>query len=290
MTPGHRYPPIRTEAALLPWLLAALAPMNRTRVKELLRSGRVLVNDVSITRHDCVLKIGDVVLIAKDRPVKAGESNVEILFEDDAIIAIDKPSGLLTVATEAEKGDTAFARLAEHLKARETGRPFVVHRLDRGTSGLLLFARSAAVRDELQDEWEAVEKTYLAIVEGAPNPTSGRIENYLSEGTNLRMRASQRPSEGAQRAVTRYRVLGSRGSLSLIEVKIETGRKHQIRVHLAGLGCPVIGDGDYGAKTDPARRLGLHAWKLAFPHPESGRRIELESAMPNQLSRLVVRD
>lgn len=281
---GHPYPPVQSESALLPWLLAALAPMNRTRVKDLLRSGRVLVNGSSTTRHDYALLVGDRVTIAREPPAS---SNVAIVFEDEAIIVLYKQSGLLTVATEAEKEDTAFVRLADHLKRRHAGRPFVVHRLDRGTSGLLLFARSAGIRDELQAAWDTVEKTYLAIVDGGPRQDSGTIENYLLEGKNLRMQAFDRPRDGAQRAVSRFRVLATRGPYALVEVKIETGRKHQIRVHLAGLGCPVVGDADYGAKSDPVRRLGLHASWLRFPHPVTGRSVELYSPLPPELNRLV---
>lgn len=281
---GHTYPPVRANAELLPWLLAALSPMNRTRVKDLLRSGRVLVNGEPVTRHDRPLIPGDRIAIARERPTK---SNPVIVHEDDALIAIDKPSGLLTVATEAEKVDTAFVRLAEHLKVRRAGRPFVVHRLDRGTSGLLLFARSPEVRDQLQATWDAVEKTYLAIVEGSPTPESGSIKNYLVEGKSLRARAVDRPGEGTQRAASRYRLVSRGERFSLLEVTIETGRKHQIRVHLAGLGCPVIGDVDYGARTDPAGRLGLHAARLAFPHPVTGQRLELQSPLPPELKRIV---
>jgi 23S rRNA pseudouridine1911/1915/1917 synthase len=276
---GHPLPPVREPSPLLPWLLAALAPMNRTRVKDLLRSGRVHVNGISVTRHDHALTPTDRVTLAREKP----PSDLVIVHDDDAIVAIDKPSGLLTVATDSEKDDTAFARLAAQLPAR----PFVVHRLDRGTSGLLLFAKSAAVRDVLQRGWEQVEKTYLAVVEGTPPHASGRVENYLIEGTNLRVRAKSFPCDGGQRAVSRYHVLSQRGGRSLVELVIETGRKHQIRVHLAGLGCPVVGDADYGAKTDPARRLGLHAARLAFPHPTTRERIELGSPLPAVLQRLI---
>jgi 23S rRNA pseudouridine1911/1915/1917 synthase len=209
-----------------------------------------------------------------------------ILHEDAHLIVIDKPSGLLTVATENEKTDTAFVRLSAHLAARNAGRPFVVHRLDRDTSGLLLFARSADVRDQLQANWESVTKTYLAVVEGTPHPAEGVVENYLTEGRDLRVRASKHPGKDAKRAVSRYRTCATRDGFSLVEVTLETGRKHQIRVHMAGLGCPVAGDKMYGAKTNPARRLCLHAWRLAFDHPFTGERVELESPLPPALERV----
>ena len=260
--------------------------MNRTRVKQLLRHGLVSVNGTSITRHDHAVRPGDNVTIARASAANPAHLEVAIVHEDDSLIAIDKPSGLLAVATETEKLDTAFTRLAAALAARNAGRPFVVHRLDRETSGLLLFARSSEARDRLQQTWEAVEKTYLAVVEGIPRPAEGTIENHLIEGKNLRV-CEGRPGGSAKHAVSHYRLLASRRAYSLVEVKLGTGRKHQIRVHLAGLGCPVIGDPDYGAKTNPARRLGLHAWKLAFDQPLTGQRLNLESPLPNALKRLV---
>lgn len=276
------------DAQLLDWLLIALAPMNRTRVKQLLRSGRVQVNGTSVTRHDRTLRPGDKVSISRDAPPPSAElAGLAIVYEDAHLIVIDKPSGLLTVATESEKTDTAFVRLGAYLASRNAGRPFVVHRLDRDTSGLLLFARSADVRDQLQANWESVTKTYLAVVEGTPHPAEGVVENYLTEGRDLRVRAGKHPGQDAKLAVSRYRTRASRDGFSLVEVTLETGRKHQIRVHMAGLGCPVAGDKMYGAKTNPAKRLCLHAWRLAFDHPTTGERLELESPLPPVLARVV---
>jgi 23S rRNA pseudouridine1911/1915/1917 synthase len=275
------------DAELLTWLLGALAPMNRTRVKQLLRSGRVHVNGASVTQHDHPLRPGDTVTIARDAPAPAA-TGVPIMYEDAHLIVIDKPAGMLTVATESEKTDTAFVRLSEHLAARNAGRPYVVHRLDRETSGLLLFARTADVRDELQDNWDTVTKTYLAVVEGVLSPVEGVVENYLTEGRDLRVRASRDPrGPGAKRAVSRYKVRETRGGYSLVEVTLETGRKHQIRVHMAGLRCPVAGDTVYGARTNPAKRLCLHAWRLAFDHPTTLARVELEAPLPAPLARVL---
>ncbi len=283
----QKLPVLTSDALLLEWLLAQLAPMNRTRVKQLLRSGRVHVNGTSITRHDHPLRPGDVVTIARDAPAASEPAGIAIVYEDPHLVVIDKPAGLLTVATETEKTDTGFVRLAEYLAARSAGRPFVVHRLDRDTSGLLLFARTAEVRDDLQANWEKVTKTYLAVLEGVPSPAEGVIENYLTEGRDLRVRAGRHASKDAKRAVSRYKVRESHGGYSLVEVELETGRKHQIRVHMAGLGCPVAGDKLYGATTDPAKRLGLHAWRLAFDHPVTALPVELESPLPAVLARVV---
>ncbi|HET6575248.1 MAG TPA: RluA family pseudouridine synthase [Fimbriiglobus sp.] len=284
---AHPLPPPTAEGPLLAWLVEVLRPMSRTRVKELLRDGRVAVNGTPTTRFDHPLRPGDRVTVGRSQPDdrELERAGVKIVFEDDALLVIDKPSGLLAVATEAEKADTAFARLNSHLAAKHAGRPFVVHRIDRETSGLLLFARSAAIRDRLQANWDGVAKTYLAVVEGTPKPAEGTVENDLVECRSLRVRAGGGP--GAKRALSRYRVVASRGPYSLVEVGLETGRKHQIRVHLAGLGCPVVGDKVYGAETNPVGRLGLHAWRLAFDHPVSGKRVDLESPLPDKLRRVV---
>ena len=277
------------EAELLPWLLATLSPMNRTRVKQLLRSGRVAVNGNSVTRHDHPLRPGDCVSISREAPASLSSQlgGITVVFEDASLTVIDKPPGLLTVATESEKTDTTFVRLRDHMAKQNAGRPFVVHRLDRETSGLLLFAKSAEVRDSLQASWDAVTKKYFAIVEGTPRPTEGEIENYLTEGRNLRVLASKHPGKGAKQALSLYRVISSNSRYSLVDVTLETGRKHQIRVHKAGVGCPVAGDRVYGAATDPAGRLCLHAWRIAFTHPVTGERVDVESPLPEKLRRIV---
>lgn len=278
-------PRVSVAGPLLPWLLS-LKQMSRTRVKELLRDGRITVNGEVTTRHDHPLRVGDTVALAPKSAVFRGAS-VGIVHEDDHLIVIEKPTGLLSVASDTSKDDTAFTRLNEQLAARRAGRAFVVHRLDRETSGLLLFARSASVRDTLQEAWASVEKGYFAIVEGSIEPSEGVLDTFLAEGRDLRVRSVAPDADGAQRAVTRYRVLGSRDGLSLVEVGLETGRKHQIRVQLCDAGCPVIGDPLYGQASDPVNRLGLHACRLTFAHPVTGERVEVASPLPKRFRRLV---
>lgn len=279
------------ESQLLVWLLDALKPMSRSKVKSLLQRGCVLVNGISITQHDHPLTLKDRITICRERPVasKHGlkQSGMAIVYEDDALIVVDKPSGLLSVATESDKTETAFLHLSGEMEARKIGRPFLVHRIDRGTSGLLIFARTESIRDTLKANWSKVEKTYLAVVEGTPRRAEGVVESYLVEGPDLRIRTYHVGHPDAKWAITQYRVLQTRGKFSLIEVKLGTGRKHQIRVHMASLGCPVVGDKDYGAKTNPVKRLGLHSWRLALDHPVSGKRLELESPLPIALKRIV---
>lgn len=286
--PTH-LPAVAADAPLLAWLLATLAPMSRTKVKELLARGSVCVNGTPTTQFNHPLRPGDRVTLGplppRDRSL--ADAGIAIIHEDAAVIVLDKPAGLLTVATESEKADTAFARLSAHLEARDAGRPFVVHRLDRDTSGLLLFARTAAARDTLQDGWPDVTKTYLAVVQGHPRHPEGRIETFLTEGKDLRVRVCAESEPDAKRAVSRYKVLKEVGRFSLVEVELVTGRKHQIRVHLCDLGRPIIGDPLYGKAENPAGRLGLHAARLEFPHPITGELVRVESPLPAALRKVV---
>jgi 23S rRNA pseudouridine1911/1915/1917 synthase len=273
---------------LLPWLLAALRPMSRTRIKELLHRGHVTVNGVVTTRFDHPLQPGDSVKVAHQKPLKdeLAKVGLRILYMDEHILVIDKPAGLLTVATEGEKTRTAFALLLSHLEAHKQGRPFVVHRIDRETSGLLLFALSGEVRDRLQKNWSSITKTYLGVVEGQPRPPKGTVRSQLRERKSLRVHEA-RDAEDARLAVTHYRLLSTRAPYSLVEVELETGRKHQIRVHMADLGCPIMGDAVYGAKTNPANRLGLHAWRLELAHPVTREPLTFTSPLPAVLQKLV---
>ena len=288
--PGRLLPSPPTEGPLLLWLLEALKPMNRTRVKQLLKFGSVLVNGEAITRHDHPVKPGDKISVLKGGPPPEEtileRAGINIVHQDEDLIIIDKPPGLLTVATDNEKHLTAFAILSAQLEAIDLGRPYVVHRLDRDTSGLLVFARSPEAQETLQGNWEEVTKTYLAVIEGTPNPAEGLIDTHLAETRDLRMRITP-PSEGTKRAITAYKTLVTYEKYSLLEVELRTGRKHQIRVHLSSRGHPVIGDQVYGSKTNPANRLGLHAWKLGFDHPTTGEWLETQVPLPHVLQRIV---
>ncbi len=283
---GDGSPPV--QGPLLPWLLASLQPMSRTRIKELLQRGQVTVNGVATTRFDYPLQFGDNVQVAHQKPLKdeLAKAGLSILHQDEHILVVDKPAGLLTVATEGEKTRTAFALLLSHLKARKQGRPFVVHRIDRETSGLVLFARSGEVRDRLQKNWSAVTKIYLGVVEGEPRLAQGTVRSQLREAKSFRVHET-RDAEDARLAVTHYKLLNTREPYSLVEVELETGRKHQIRVHMADLGCPIIGDAVYGAKTNPANRLGLHAWRLELKHPVTAVSLTFTSPLPAVLQKLV---
>ena len=275
---------VESQALLLAWLFEHLQPMSRSAIKQTLQQGRVTVNGIPTRQFDLALEPGDRIVITRESAFELQKPcPLPILFQDDFLIVIDKPFGLLTVATEKEKTRTAFVLLNDYLERSKQGRAFVVHRLDRDTSGVLLFARTAEARDHLQATWEEVSKTYYALVEGTPPESEGIIESFLTEGRDLRVRITPE-SEESKKAITHYRLLSRDGPFSRLEVRLGTGRKHQIRVQLASLGCPIVGDSFYGARTDPLARLGLHAWKLKIPHPISGEMISVLSP-PQSLSR-----
>jgi 23S rRNA pseudouridine1911/1915/1917 synthase len=219
--------------------------------------------------------------------VKTSQLGLKMVYLDDAIVVIDKPAGLLSMGSEREKEKTAHRILNDHLKEEAKSREqqaFIVHRLDRETSGLMLFARNLSMQAALQQNWKAVTKRYLAVVEGALSKPQGTLSDRLVESKSLLV---HRVEQGGEIAITHYRVVEAGRDRSLVELTLETGRKHQIRVQLAGLGNPVVGDRKYGARTDPARRLALHSCELRFRHPVSGAPMEFRSALPARLRQLL---
>ncbi|MBM3460510.1 MAG: RluA family pseudouridine synthase [Armatimonadetes bacterium] len=268
------------------FLSSALAGARGTRIKQLLRFRSVVVNGVAITRGSHPVKPGDEIVVHfEKRP--APESlphGLKVIFEDEHVLVVEKPPGLLTMASETENQRTAYAVLTEYARGQDPeARVFIVHRLDQGTSGLLVFARSEAVKRALQNGWREVDKNYLAIVEGTPSQAEGTIRRPLKENRGLEVYEAD---DGVP-AITHYKVLKPGKKYSLVEIILETGRKNQIRVHLAGLGHPVAGDRKYGARTDPARRLALHAATLSFVHPVRGERLQFSSPLPSRLQAII---
>jgi len=214
---------------------------------------------------------------------------LKILYEDESIIAIDKPSGLLTVGTEKEKTNTAYSMLSHYVKTEnKSNKIFIVHRLDRDTSGVLVFARDTSVRDILQEYWhtENHRREYAALVCGKVEKSNGRMENWLKENANLQVFSSNRPDDG-QHAITNWELIQQNEEFSLLKVVPETGRRNQIRVHMCDIGFPIVGDRRYGNGQNPIGRLGLHATLLAFKHPVNGKMMQFESAIPGSFTRMV---
>lgn len=269
------------ETTLLSFLRETLSDWKQSTIRDRLRQGCVLVNGKVQQSGGWRLFPGDRVELAP--PGKSEKAPLPVLYLDDYLVAVDKPAGLLSVATEREKAVTAWRIMSTWL-AEKTGldrleeetKLHAAHRLDRDTSGILLFARGREIREKVIDLWSTAEKTYLAITDGVPAEESGVIDQPLYEDKGLFVRIMRHPE--ARRAVTHYKVVDRIGGRAMIEVKLETGRKHQIRVHLASIGCPVVGDLRYGVAKDV--RLGLHAWKLHLVHPVDLKILAIESPLP----------
>jgi len=280
---------VSKETTLLPFLLETLVlreGWTKKTVKQRLQNAAISVNARIQTQHNYQLRPEDIVSIGASPHGSAHphsqRDKLDILYQDKSIIAINKPAGLLSVATSKEKKTHALALLRTQISRK--GAPvklWPVHRLDRDTSGVLLFATSKKIREAVMDTWENSQKIYLTIVEGTPNPQEGTITQPLridKEAYYMHVGAHKH----AKHAVTHYKLLEINNNHSLLEVRLETGRQHQIRAHMAWMGHAVIGDRRYGSKALSARntRMGLHATKLCFTHPVTHHDMTLEVAAP----------
>lgn len=277
---------------LLASLFTAWPDEKKKQIRTWLKFQAITINGRPVSQFDHPLSPGDMVSVRSDRfatPKTRLSSGLKIYFEDAHLLVVEKPSGLLSIASPAEPEKTAYFQLTEYLRQahpRSNQRVWIVHRLDRETSGLMVFAKTAAAKEQLQSQWDSFEKKYEAVVEGTPSSSKGVWKSDLDETNPHHVHVRPR-SERTRHAVTHYRVLKKSPQRSLMELTLETGRRHQIRVHLAHAGCPVVGDEKYGAKTNPAGRLGLHASSLRFRHPVGGEDLSFTSPLPKILARLV---
>lgn len=225
----------------------------------------------------------------------AGRRKLDILYEDDCIIVADKPSGLLTMSTGKEGEITAYSILTDYVRSarggrntRDKGRIFIVHRLDRDTSGVIVFAKDEQTKHALQDDWNEtiLERKYIAAVEGTLEYDEGTVASYLKDNPKSMKVSSSWTDNGGKYSVTHFKVLRSSGQYSLVEFELETGRKNQIRVHASVIGNPVAGDRKYGSVSNPLHRLCLHASTLAFHHPRTGQLLRFDTGIPKDFMRL----
>jgi 23S rRNA pseudouridine1911/1915/1917 synthase len=274
---------------LLDFLLLKLSNRSRNHVKSLLTHRTVSVDGAVVTQYDHALREGQRIRINQSVSREPKRKDVlDIIYEDDEILVINKPAGLLSIATDKEKELTAYHLLTDYVRLKNPqNRIFTVHRLDRDTSGVLMVAKNEKMKLALQDNWSDLvsQRGYMAIVEGQLSEKSGRIESWLKETKTQMMYSSGRVGDG-QRSVTNYQVLKESKEYSLLDIHLETGRKNQIRVHMKEMGHPVVGDKKYGTKIDPLKRLGLHAYQLELKHPFTGKVMRFETQIPKSFTAL----
>lgn len=270
------------EALLIEFIMEKMHGISRNRAKALISNRVVLVNNAITTHPLAELKPGDVVQLDRSKHKRAFHSkNLDIVYEDPYLLIIDKQPGLLSMSNNTRQL-TAQAVLNRYLeKGGGRNTSHLVHRLDRDTSGLMVYAKDVQTQQSFIDGWQELvtDRRYIALVEGELEKTQGVVRSWLTEDKHFITHSSP-VDNGGKYAVTHYRVLTSSNGYSLVECVLETGRKNQIRVHMADLGHPVVGDSKYGCKNDPMRRLGLHAYMLCFTHPVTGKYLRFETPVP----------
>lgn len=283
---------VQQPSELLSFLFAVYPEVKRNKIRQWLKFGSIQVNGQANTRTNQPLNMGDTVTVQAQGSHATSPSlpaNLKILFEDPALIVIDKPANLLSMASNTERDKTAYAYLTDYVRRgnpRSQERIWIVHRLDYETSGLMVFTRTENAKQTLQAHWDQVEKRYQALVEGELIEDYGSWTSHLDESGPYKV-FSAPPNDKTRSATTHFKVLKRTPNCVLVELDLETGRRNQIRVHLADAKCPIIGDRKYGSKTNPARRVALHASFLEFKHPTSGELLTFESPLPAELARLI---
>lgn len=287
--PRGRSVVVKEESTLLPFLFQLLSEQSKSSVKALLTHRQILVNGSVTTQFNAPLVPGDEVMVSYERG-KAELNNplLHIVWEDDDLIVVNKKNGLLSVSNARVKERTAYHILSDYVKkTNPRNKIFVLHRLDRDTSGLMMFAKNQHVQKSLQSNWNSAitQRTYVAVVEGRPEKDSDLIVSNLVE--NAKMQVYVTTEGDGKEAITRYHVTHSNGRYSLLELDLETGRKNQIRAQMQSIGHSIAGDYKYGAETDPAGRLMLHARRLYFIHPTTGEEMRFDTRIPDTFISLV---
>ena len=274
------------------YLVRLYPNFSRTQFQASIASDSVTVNGLS-AKSSRRLRVNDVIELSlpeeSEPRVQAEDLPLSVLYEDEHLVAIDKSANMIVHPGRGQTTGTLVAALQFHFDSLSdlggTLRPGIVHRLDRDTSGALVFARSEEAKGTLQDNWGDAEKTYLAFVEGHPDPPEDTISSHLVESEARRVYSTNDPSAG-KLSHTKYKVLKTVGDRSLLEVHLLTGRKNQIRVHLADKGWPIVGDAKYGRKIHHNKRLALHSHTLSFDHPYSGQRETFTAPIPDTFHRM----
>jgi 23S rRNA pseudouridine1911/1915/1917 synthase len=283
---------VQKSAPLLEYLFESWPEVKKKQVRTWLKFQSIQVNGRVVSQFDHKLKSGDVISVRGDRNALPGTrlpKGLLIRYEDDSVIVIEKPERLLTIANEKVQDNTAYAYLTSYMRHGDRfshNRIWIVHRLDRDTSGLMVFAKTETAKRILQRNWDQCEKRYFAVVEGGLPKPKGTFRSYLDESNPAKVHVVASAKEG-RLAITHYKIVKKVERFSLVELTLETGRRHQIRVQLAEAGCPIVGDSKYRAQSNPIRRVALHSCYLRFVHPLTEKVIKFESPLPGDFGRLL---
>jgi len=275
---------VLNETELLTFLLNNFKELSNKKIKSLLKYNNILVNDKIKTKYNYLLKPNDIVSI-KEYKTKKHNDNLKIIYEDKNIIILEKILELLTISTSNEKEKTLYHMVSEYIKqSNKKNRIFIVHRLDKDTSGLVVFCKNAHLRDLMQKNWGKVTRKYVAVVEGDLKDLSGSFKSYLVEDNNFKVHVTN--SKNGKLAITNYKKLKSNFRYTLVEIEILTGRKNQIRVQFSQNGNPVVGDKKYSNRK-AGNRLYLHSNKLEFIHPITKKKMNFSLPIPAEFDTIV---
>ena len=280
---------VGTKETLLISLIENFPQKTRKLLKAVLKDRQVSVEGKTITQFDYVVIPGQEIVVTWEKNKTISHPReLNILHMDEDIVVINKPAGLLTVATDKEKRRTAYSMLSTYVKAENPdNKIFIIHRLDRETSGLLMFARTEEVKHQIQETWTSTisQRTYVGVVEGQVDPPEGTVTSWLTESSAFIVYSSTTDRTG-KRAETHYKKIDGTKDLSLLKINLETGRKHQIRVHMQDIGHPIVGDKKYGAGANFMGRMALHAMVLSFKHPRTGEECHFDTGVPVKFKQL----
>ena len=256
---------------------------SKNNIKSLLKRELISVNDKIITKYDYIVKEKDIIIISNS--YNYNDDTLKIIYEDDNIIVVDKPSKILTIGNKKEKENTLYRRVSDYLK-KEKKKVFIIHRLDFDTSGVIMFAKNQKVQKLYQDNWNSLAKTreYIAVVEGI-TPNNGHIESYLKQSKTLEVYSSK--NKDGLFAITDYETIKHNKKYSMLKILISTGRRNQIRCHMFDINHPIIGDYKYNAKTNPLDRLALHASTLVIEDPLTHKEFTFKSTIPEEFNKII---
>lgn len=275
---------------LLPFLLETIKDKNRTKIKSMLTHRQFKVGNEVITQHNHPLKKGDKVTVSWDKGFKkVSFQGLSIVFEDDDIIVVNKRSGLLSIGSAKEKKMTAYRILKNHVQIDDpTNNVFVVHRLDRDASGLMVFAKSRKAQLEMQSTWDktSTKRKYLIVAEGTFEKDEDTLTTYLKESKALIVYSYLHDAKEFKKAVSSYSVIKKNEYFTLLEATLETERKHQIRAQLKAMEHPIVGDKKYDSTQNPLNRMALHAKVLTFIHPATHKEVTFETKVPDDFLKL----